>query len=876
MATTWESGKPRAHGAGSGHDIGADPYDSTVRGTYPPTEDMLDAPVDPDFQLASAERLRTVWKTPAGWRYWSAVNNSEVGLWYTLTAFFFMLCAGVLALLMRVQLAVPGNDFLSAETYNQFYTMHGSAMMFLFAVPMFEAISILLLPAFLGARDMPFPRLSAYGFWCFLIGGIFVMGSVLFGAGPNAGWFMYPPLATEYSGIGSDIWLLGLSFIEVASIAAAVELIVGVLKCRPPGMRVNVMPLYAWYILVVGGMILFAFPPLIAGDLLFEMERSFDWPFFDVERGGDPLLWQHLFWIFGHPEVYIVFLPSIAITAMIVPTVAQRPIVGYSWIVLSAVGTGFLSFGLWVHHMYTTGLPAMSLGFFSAASEAVVIPTGIQLFAFVATLMVGRVKVNLPMLWIAGALAIFVAGGLTGVMVALAPFDWQVHDSYFIVAHLHYTLFGGMVFPVIAGIYYFFPFIRKKRLSDRLGRLSFWLTFTGFNVCFLPMHLTGLLGMPRRVFTYRDDLGWDWLNLVSTLGSFVIAAGFATFVWDLLRPKKAQGQIERNPWNAGTLEWSHQIPEEAWGARSIPYVASRYPLWDQPKLVERADAGRYYLPDAAEMKRETLVTSVIDAKPIQCMRVAGPAWITIGAAVATGGAFIFPTFHLYPPAILCAILAVTCVLYWLWTTTAPIPEQDRKDVGLELELPIYAAGPKSAGWWGMWITMLGDSTAFASLVFGFFFFWTSGTEFPPADAEHADGVVLAGAVALLVTSWIATMLARRLNTAAKVPAARASLGAAIVAGATGATLLVLSLSTAGVDPTEHVYPAILWVLVVWTVLHVGGGAIMQAYCLAGSAFGKLTPKYDADIRNVCLYHHFLLGTVLVAGATIGVLPRLLS
>ena len=699
--------------------------DRAPRGPWPPTPEMLAEPVPAEVQEAQTRRLRAAWRTPTGWRYWSAVNNSEVGLWYSLTAFFFMLCAGVLALLMRVQLAVPGNDFLSADRFNQFFTMHGSAMMFLFAVPMFEAISILILPALLGARDMPFPRLSAYGFWCFVIGGVFVLGSVLFDVAPKAGWFMYPPLATKEEGLGPDIWLLGLSFIEVASIAAAVELIVGTLKCRPPGMRINLMPLYAWYVLVVGGMILFAFPPLIAGDFLFELERSFDWPFFDPERGGDPMLWQHLFWIFGHPEVYIIFLPSIAVAAMVVPTVAQQPIVGYSWIVLSAVGTGFLSFGLWVHHMFATGLPAISLGFFSAASEAVVIPTGIQIFAFLATLIVGRVTMNLPMLWIAGALAIFTAGGLTGVMVAIAPFDWQVHDTYFIVAHLHYTLFGGMIFPVIAGITYFYPFIRKKMMSERLGRISFWLTFVGFNVCFLPMHLTGLLGMPRRVYTYPDDMGWNALNMISTVGSFVVAAGILVFAWDLVRPKRDQGAIPRNPWKAGTLEWSHDIPEEAWGARSIPYITTRYPLWAQEGIVERMDAGRFYLPDAEGERRETLVTSVIDARPIQIQQVTGVAWITIFAAIFTGGAFIFPTFHMYPPAIVSGAAALACVVYWLWTSTALVPETDVADAGLNLTLPRYASGPNSVGWWGMWITMLGDATAFASLVFGFFFYWTA-------------------------------------------------------------------------------------------------------------------------------------------------------
>lgn len=842
---------------------------------YPPTEQMLEEKIDKRTQEKTADQLRKAWETPKEWRYWSAVNNSEVGVWYSLTAFFFMMCAGVLALLMRVQLAVPENDFLSADTFNQFFTMHGSAMMFLFAVPMFEAISILVLPALLGARDMPFPRLSAYGYWCFLIGGIFVMGSILFGVAPNSGWFMYPPLATKAEGVGSDIWLLGLSFIEVASIAAAVELIVGVLKCRPPGMRINLMPLYGWYVLVVGGMILFAFPPLIAGDFLFELERSFDWPFFDPERGGDPMLWQHLFWIFGHPEVYIVFLPSIAIAAMVVPTVAQRPIVGYSWIVLSAVGTGFLSFGLWVHHMFTTGLPSISLGFFTAASEAVVIPTGIQLFAFVATLMVGRVKLNLPMLYIAGALAIFTAGGLTGVMLALAPFDWQVHDTYFVVAHLHYTLFGGMVFPLIAGIYYFYPFFTKKQMSVRLGKIAFWLLFTGFHIAFLPMHLTGLMGMPRRVYTYPSTLGWDWLNMISTLGAFIVAVGFLVFTYDLLRPKGKQPYTPRNPYNAGTLEWSHNIPDEAWGSRSIPYITSRYPLWDQEKIVERMDAGRYYLADAPEGKRETLITTVLDAKPIQVMRVTGPAWITICAAIFTGGAFIFPTFHWYPPAIVSGILAIACVLYWLWTSTAPIPEKKTKDAGLGLKLPIYASGPASAGWWGVWITMLGDSTAFASLIFGFFFYWTAKENFVPPGSDFVLASYLVLGVLSFVVTWTTLVGARALNRRGNTKTARNLLLVSTLFTIAGTALFCLSVVNSGLEPTSHVYPAIIWAIMIWTIVHTAVGLIMLGYCIAGATFGKITPEHDADLCNVTLYWHFIIITVVVASLVIGLLPRLL-
>ncbi|TNC74986.1 cytochrome ubiquinol oxidase subunit I [Rubellimicrobium roseum] len=843
-------------------------------GPFPPTPEMLAEPVPPDLAAAQEDRLRKAWKAPSGWRYWSAVNNSEVGVWYTLTCLAFMLGAGVLALLMRVQLAVPENGFLSADRYNQFFTMHGSAMMFLFAVPMFEAVSILLLPALLGARDLPFPRLSAFGYWCFLIGGVFVLGSVFFDAAPNSGWFMYPPVSLQQEGVGPDIWLLGLSFIEVASIAAAVELIVGTLKCRPPGMRVNLMPLYAWYVMVVGGMILFAFPPLIAGDFLYELQSGFDWPFFDPERGGDPLLWQHLFWIFGHPEVYIIFLPSIALTAMIVPTFARRPIVGYSWIVLSAVGTGFLSFGLWVHHMFTTGLPALSLGFFSAASEAVVIPTGVQLFAFVATLLAGRARMGLPMLWIAGALAIFTAGGLTGVMVAIAPFDWQAHDTYFVVAHLHYTLFGGFVFPVIAGAVYFYPVVTGRMLSERLGRWAFWLIFAGFNIAFLPMHLTGLIGMPRRVFTYPAEMGWGGLNMVSTLASFVIAAGFAVLVWDLLRAAWVGPRTSRNPWNAGTLEFVPD-PDENWGTRSIPYVHTRYPAWEQEAFVERVDSGRFYLPDAPEGLRETLVTSVIDARPLQVLRVPGPSWITHVAALFTAGAFILPVYHLYWAAGVSSALAILTVCVWLYLSARSHPEAETKDAGLGLRLPLYVSGPSSVGWWAMWITMLGDATAFASLVFGVFFYWTARPDFPPEGAAMASGTLAVAALVALALSWALTLTARVVNARGRPWTATLCLAVAPLLAVAGGAALLGSVWLPDLDPTSHVYPAILWAIVIWTLVHVGGGIIMQLFCLVGLLAGDFTPRHDAPLWNITLFWHFLALTVLVTVAVVAGLPRLL-
>jgi len=807
-------------------------------------------------QLAEQQQLARVWAPPRGWRYFSDVNNSTIGLWYIAAAFSFMLFAGALALIIRLQLAVPENDLVSAETYNQLFTLHGTVMMFLFAVPIFEAVAIVILPAMLGARDLPFPRLSAFGFWCFAIGGVFVSSSIFFGQAPDAGWFMYPPLSTEQSGIGADIWLLGLTFIEVASIAAAVELIVGVLKCRAPGMHINLTPLYGWYVLIVGAMILFAFPPLIAGDLLFEAERLLDWPFFDVTRGGDPILWQHLFWIFGHPEVYIIFLPAIALLAMIVPTFAQRPIAGYSWIVLSALGTGFLSFGLWVHHMFTTGLPAISLGFFSAASEAVAIPTGIQIFAFIATVMLGTVVRSVPMLFCLGALAIFVVGGLTGVMVAVAPFDFQAHDTYFIVAHLHYVLIGGMLFPVMAGVRYYYPFAVGKLLSRKLGIWSFWLMFLGFNVAFLPMHLTGLLGMPRRVFTYSAEMGWDWLNLISTIGSFVFAAGFLVLAWDCVRPKRHEPDAPRNSWNAGTLEWAAPVPAPPYGMRSIPTITSRYPLWDDKDLLPSIDEGRGLLANAKEGKRETLVTSVLDAQPLQILRVGTPTWLPMIAAFGLGAVFIFSTYKLWWPTAAGGVVFIVALMRWLWTGTAVIPEKLTKDAGGGLRLPLYVSGVRSTGWWAMFITMTGDLTAFLSLIFGYFFFWTVHPQFPPPGIEGPGWIWPAVAGGLVLLAWGLTLGARHLNAAEYVVLARAGLVGGFLAAAGAAAALVAGPLTTGLDPTAHAYPAIVWVLVLWVVAHLAVGMLMQGYCLARSVFGKMTPRYDADICNVTLYWHF--------------------
>ncbi|HUQ93818.1 MAG TPA: cytochrome c oxidase subunit I [Bryobacteraceae bacterium] len=840
----------------------------------PDPEPLSEAPPE-EVQRGQAERLLRAWKIPEGWRYWSEVNNSSVGLWYTALTLLFLLFGGVLALLMRIQLAQPDNTFLSAGKYNQVFTLHGSVMMFLFAIPIFEAFSILFLPQMLGARDLPFPRLSAYGFWAFLIGGTFLCGSIFFDAAPQGGWFMYPPLASSYQpGVGADMWLLGFSFIEVSAIAASVELIIGVLKSRPPGMRINMIPLYSWYAIVAAAMVLFAFPPLIAGSLLLELERAFQWPFFDATRGGDPLLWQHLFWLFGHPEVYIIFLPSVALVAMIVPTFARVPIVGYTWIVLSAVGTGFLSFGLWVHHMFTTGLPAITIALFSAASQAVAIPTGVQIFCFLATLLVGRVQRSVPMLFIFGGLSTFVIGGLTGVMVAVASFDFQAHDTFFVVAHLHSVLIGGTLFPLFAAAYYFFPLVNGKELSEKLGRIAFWLLFSGFNITFLPMHITGLRGMPRRVYTYQSCLGFDTLNLVSTIGAFLLAAGFAVLVWDIVRPKGKQPLAARNPWGAGTLEWLQEMPGKPWGVRSIPEIDSRYPLWDQPNLIRDVDQGRFYLPDAEEGKREMMVTSVIDAKPVQCLRISGPSYITLIAAVFTGGVFIFPTFKMWWPMAASAVLALAAILTWLWKGTALIPEKEEKDVGRGVTLPLYASGRDSVGWWAMLITMLADSTAFVSLIFGYFFYWSLRADFPPGSIAGPGALWPCAGLALILGAWALTILSRRWNKQDNARLFYAGLATAAVLSVAGSWALINGPLLARLDPKGHVYSACVWLLVIWTVVHTLTGVIMQLYCVARRAMGRMTGRYDIDICNVALYWHFVAITAAAAVIVVAGFPSL--
>jgi cytochrome c oxidase subunit I+III len=603
------------------------------------------------------ERLELIWEERPGVLGWlTTVDHKRIGLLYFFTTLVFFAAGGIEALLMRAQLAGPNGTVLSPETYNQVMTMHGVTMIFLFVIPMTTgAFGNYLLPLMLGARDMAFPRLNALSYWLFLGSGLFLYSSVFMHRAPDCGWFCYTPLNTSTydPGLNADFYALGLIFNGLSTTAGAINIIVTTFKLRAAGMSFNRMPLMVFALLAVSLSLIFALPPLTTNLTFLELQRKAGFHFFDVANGGDALLWQHLFWLFGHPEVYIIILPAMGIATSIIPTFSRRKMIAFPLVALAELLVAFIGFGVWAHHMFTTGLPIGVLVFFAAASMMVVVPSTIQIYAWLFTVNMGKPQFRAPLLFIGGFIALFVIGGLSGIMFAAIPFDQATTDTYFVVAHFHFIIFGAAVFPILGGMYYWFPKVTGRMYHEGWAQASFWVTFAGTLVTFFPMHLVGLDGMTRRVYTYHSGFGWGTSNLIETIGAFILTAGllliFANLAWSRFRGAPAGP----DPFYGGTLEWTTSSPPPRYNFAVIPTVASPYPNWDPVVPAVALDDGH-----------ETLATTVRDGMPDEVLEMpAESGWPIVLAAVVSVGFVMLLTSHVFVAGMLAGVAALVLVAW---------------------------------------------------------------------------------------------------------------------------------------------------------------------------------------------------------------------
>lgn len=847
-------------------------------GSVPPVPQHI--PTDKAWdELSTADKLEQVWADPPGILGWfKALQNDSIGMRIMTTAFAFFLLGGINALLMRTQLAQPENTFLSAQRYNELFTMHGSTMMYLFAVPMMEGFAILLLPLILGNREMPFPRLGVFSWFTFILGGLLFYSSFLVDAVPDTGWFAYTPLSgLEFSpDIAMDYWLLALGVAEVAAIAAGVEIVLAILRMRAPGMSLSRMPVYAWAMLVMAFSILFAFTPLIVGSLLLELDRRLGTQFFNPDAGGSPVLWQHLFWIFGHPEVYIQFIPATGIVSMVVPAFSRRSLSGYTWVVIALVSTGFLSFGLWVHHMFTVGLPQITMTFFAAASIIIGIPAGIQVFAWITTVFTGRPVFKTAFLFIIGFLVTFVLGGITGIMVGAVPFDWQVHDSYFVVAHFHYVLIGGVTFPVFAGIYYWTPKFTGRLLNEKLGKLHFWLFFIGFNVAFFPMHISGFLGMPRRVYTYQEGMGLDIYNLISTIGAFVLALGVAVFIYNFLYSRRNGEPAGPNPWNADTLEWATDSPPPNYGFARLPIVRSRHPLWEQENIHEEDDI----LGDTTRVEqllqamsewplrwRAALITGAIDGEPVEIFRVSGPSiWPGI-AGIALVTVFGSEVFSLHWLTILGLIVFGIAIVGWHWPDKVPFTEEEQA-FEERFSIPVRPNGSVTIGRWGMGLALMLLGIALASFLFTYFYIRLENPIWPPDNIPSPDLLLPGIATALVVLAGAVMWWAVKSVQNGHLNRMRLGLLFVFLLGAGALGVMIAEYAQLPFDWRLNAYASVFWSLGGYIMLLLFVALGMNLFVQVWAWQGHYTELDHAAVLNSAL---FIYGVVVYWLITFGIL-----
>ncbi len=565
---------------------------------------VLDRPDEvstPAPTSGSVPLLRRPRSTEGFWGWITTIDHKRIGILYGTTSFAFFLLGGIEALLMRLQLASSNGTVLSAEVFNQMFTMHGTTMVFLVVMPLSAAFFNFFTPLMIGARDVAFPRLNAFSYWTFLVGGIFLYSSFFLGGAPDGGWFGYAPNTTiTFSpGHNLDFWVFGLQILGIASVAGAVNFITTILNLRAPGMTLMRMPVFVWMTLVSNFLLLFAMPIITVALFLLMFDRQFGANFFNPAQGGDPVLWQHLFWLFGHPEVYILILPAMGIVSEILPVFSRKPLFGYPVVVFSGIAIGFMGWGVWAHHMFAVGLGPVAVSAFSVATMFIAVPTGVKIFNWLGTMWGGSLRLKTPMLFAIGFIAMFTIGGLSGVTHSLSPHDRQQTDTYYVVAHFHYVLFGGSMFGIMAGMYYWWPKVFGYMLSEKIGKLHFWTWLIGFNLTFAPMHWVGLQGMPRRIYTYDKSLGFDFWNLVATIGAFVIAASTSVFIYNILQSRRKGVRAPADPWDGRTLEWSIPSPPPVYNFAEVPVVHAVDDFWHR-KYTEDENGRLVRVPPSEE------------------------------------------------------------------------------------------------------------------------------------------------------------------------------------------------------------------------------------------------------------------------------------
>lgn len=837
----------------------------------------------------------------------SAVNHRAVGVRYIVTSFVFFLVAGILALLMRVQLIQPDLDVLSPEAFNQFFTMHGAVMMFLFAIPMLEGLGIYFVPLMIGARDMAFPRLNAFAYWIYLFGGVILFIAFFTGRGPDAGWFNYTPLSSSgYSpsptdvsmmgvgetvaGRGIDYYLIALTMLEVAALVAAVELIVTMFKFRAPGMSLNRMPLFCWSSLVTAFMIIIAMPALMTVSVMLELDRKFGTAFFETSAGGSSLLWQHLFWFFGHPDVYIMLLPAFGVISTIIAVAVARPMSGYLLIAMSTVAIGILSFGLWVHHMYAAGIALMGLSFFAAASMMITIPSGITIFAWIATIWKGALKVDTAFLFAAGTIVVFVLGGITGVMVASPVFDWQVHDTYFVVAHFHYVIIGGVILPIFAALFHWLPKITGRLLNEALGRWCFWLMFIGTHLTFFPMHQLGFEGMPRRVYTYLPEQGFGDLNVIASIGAFMMGAATLLFLINVAMTTWHGKPAGANPWGGGTLEWATSSPPADFNFAAIPVVNSRYPLWQQEDVEPRPDGvpdGWRSFSDSLNDERATYLTTMLEARPEGRVLLPAPTLLPFWLAMAVTTIFVaflpivgFNTELLLIPVGVVVLYILAIVWNWPEQSFARQEISDRESPGA---LPHLHAGRFSTIWWGMiWLLVI-ETVVLGSLMFSYFYLrigvpsWpaddTALPAWPPVGIPDPP-VMLPGLSGLVLLSSIAPIFlgVRSIQTGSRTGLLYGLIGATVLA-AGSLTISAIHYLDRPFSWTDNAYTSIVGTMGGHHVLHVAALILIAIPMILLAWRGYYDEKRYIGVQALAIYWYFVAAAWVAYFVTVYLTPN---